>query len=131
MASSTYPVPAPTCKPAALAPYFMIVGGKDSKLPAFTKDLYVPSPTQVADGLTQGYLVGEWYRHQDRSHDLCNETPPLSGSALAASGPTWNSCNTHSRYTVVTQADHPIASLEQFAGSRMVDLINAFVKQAP
>jgi len=129
MVSSAYPMPMPTtCTPLAPAPYYMLVGGKDTKLPVFTAGVTTPTPEQIAAGLTDSILTTEWLRHQGRAQRVCGETPVLSGSTVAATGPTWNACGGSVRYMVISNADHPIASLEQYAGVKMVDLIAGFVK---
>jgi len=129
MPAATYPQPGPTCVPLAPAPYYIVVGGKDSKLPMFAAGLTTPSPQQMAAGLTDTILTSEWVRHEGRSIAVCGEIPTLDGARVDASGPTWNACGTRVRYTVVTNADHPIASLELNAQVRMVDLIAGFAKQ--
>lgn len=128
MPSTTYPLPGPTCTPGAPAPYYIVIGGKDSKLPMFTAGVTTPTPQQVSAGLTDTILTSEWARHQDRSNAVCGATPALGAAAVDATGPTWTSCDARVRYRVVTNADHPIASLEQYAGVRMVDLIAGFMK---
>jgi len=128
MPSSTYPSPGPTCTPLVPAPYYMLVGGKDTKLGSFAIGKAAPTPEQMAAGLTDSILVSEWHRHEDRSRVVCAEKPLLAYSSVAATGPTWNACSAHIRYTVVANADHPIASLERYAGIRMVDVIAGFVK---
>jgi len=127
MVSPTYPIPSPTCTPLAQAPYYIIVGGKDQQLAKFVLGGPPPTSEEVAAGLTDTILVSEWQRHQGRSLAVCGETPPLSGSTMAASGPTWNACGARVRYTIVSNADHPISSLEQYAGVKMVDVIAGFV----
>jgi poly(3-hydroxybutyrate) depolymerase len=127
MASPSSPGPGPTCTPLASAPYYIIVGGKDTTLPKFSLGLVAPTPEQLAAGLTDSILVGEWMRHQDRSRAVCGETPLLESNSNTGTGPTWNACDARIRYTVVTNADHAIASLEQYAGIKMVDAIAAFV----
>lgn len=127
MPSTTYPQPSPTCVPSQPAPYFIIVGGKDSKLPAFASGRTTPTPEQIAAGLTDTILTSEWGRHQDRSGAVCGEAPALADQSVDATGPTWNNCNGRVRYSIVTNADHPVASLEQNAHVRMVDLIAGFV----
>ncbi len=128
MPSTTYPLPGPTCTPAAPAPYYIVIGGKDSKLSMFAAGVTTPTPQQVSAGLTDTILTSEWARHQDRSNIACRETPTLGAAVADATGPTWNSCDARVRYKVVTNADHPIASLEQYAGIKMVDLIARFMK---
>lgn len=128
MASSTRPIPSATCTPLAPAPYYMIVGGSDTKLSAFAPDFFPPTAEQIAAGLTDTVLTYEWTRHEGRAMGVCGEQPVLNASTKATTGPTWNACNGLVRYQVVTKADHPIASLEQYAGIRMRDLANAFPK---
>ena len=128
MPSATHPIPSGTCTPLAPAPYHAVVGGNDSTLAKFALGNAVPTPEQIAAGLDDMVLVSEWIRHQDRSRAICGEMPALEGSSIAASGPTWNACDSRIRYTVVTDAEHPIASIEQHAGTRMADLIAAFVQ---
>ncbi len=129
MVSTAYPRPGPTCTPSAPAPYFLVVGGQDSKLPMFAAGLTTPTPQQIAAGLTDTILTSEWVRHQGRSNAVCGETPTLEAAVVDVTGPTWNACDEHVRYKVVTKADHPIASLEQYAQVRMVDLIAGFMKR--
>lgn len=128
MVSADYPRPGPTCVPAAPAPYYLVVGGKDSKLPKFTAGVTTPTPEQIAAGLTDTILTSEWVRHQGRSLAVCGEAPALDAAVADATGPTWNACDAHVRYRIVTKADHPIASIEKYAGVRMVDLIAGFMK---
>ncbi len=128
MASATYPQPGPTCVPQTPAPYFLVIGGKDSKLPMFALGDRTPTPEQIAAGLTDTILTSEWARHQDRGFAVCGETPSLDAAVADATGPTWNACDSRVRFRVVSDADHPIASLEQFAKVRMVDLIAQFMK---
>jgi len=128
MVSPNYPGLGTTCTPLAPAPYYMLVGNKDTKLINFTIGVVSPTPEQMAAGLTDTILVSEWMRHSDRSKRNCSETPALQSAAVAASGPTWNSCDSRVRYSVVANADHPIASLEQNAGMRMADIVAGFVK---
>lgn len=131
MPSSTYPIPAPTCQPVSAGPYYMIVGGSDTKLPNFTAGITTPTPQQVAAGLTNTVLTSEWSRHVNRAQFVCGEMPTLDSSVVGSSGETWSSCNGQVRYTVVTKADHPIESIEQYYGQQMVDLVASFAKEAP
>lgn len=128
MPSSTYPYPSPTCTPLAPAPYYMVVGGKDTKLTMFATGLLTPTQEEIAAGLTDSILVSEWRRHVDRSLGTCGESPSMQGASRSATGPTWNACSNRIRYTVVSNADHPIASLQQYAGVKMVDLVAGFSK---
>jgi len=128
MPSATYPVPSPTCTPLSMAPYYAIMGGKDSTLPKFQAGTTAPTPEQVAAGLTEPYLVSEWVRDRDRGQRICGETTGLGDATAAASGPTWSNCTARVKFTVVSNADHPIASLAQYAGVRMVDMIAGFAK---
>ena len=130
MPSATYPQPGPPCVPLARAPYYIVVGGKDSALPRFALGHVTPTPEQTAVGLTDPILISEWARHQGRSNAVCGETPAMKDQSVDPSGPTWNACDARIRYTIVTNADHPIASLEQNAHARMVDLIAGFVSQS-
>ena len=130
MPSATYPQPGPPCVPLARAPYYIVVGGKDSALPRFALGHVTPTPEQTAVGLTDPILISEWARHQGRSNAVCGETPAMKDQSVDPSGPTWNACDARIRYTIVTDADHPIASLEQNAHARMVDLIAGFVSQS-
>lgn len=130
MPSATYPQPGPPCMPLASAPYYIVVGGKDSALPRFALGVVTPTPEEIAVGLTDTILVSEWLRHQGRSNAVCGETPAMKDERVDPSGPTWNACGSRIRYTVVTDADHPIASLERNAHVRMVDLIAGFASQS-
>ncbi len=129
MPSATYPQPGPPCVPLARAPYYIVAGGKDSALSRFGAGGLTPTPRQVEAGLTDSILISEWVRHQGRSNAVCGETPSLKDETVDASGPTWNACDSRIRYTIVTDADHPISSLEQNAHVRMVDLIAGFTGQ--
>lgn len=128
MPSPTYPQPGPMCVPLAHVPYYVLIGSKDTKLPMFTAGVTAPTPAQTAAGLTSSVLTAEWTRHQARSDGICGETSELNGAIVDTTGSTWAACQGHSRYTVVADADHSIASLEQNAHARMVDLIAGFVK---
>lgn len=128
MPSPVYPAPGSTCTPLAAAPYQVVIGGKDSKLSYFAAGVTSPTPEQASAGLTDSILVSEWRRYLDRSQMVCGETADLGGSTPAAAGPIWNACGTRNRYAVITNADHPIASLEQYAGIRMADLIAGFAR---
>jgi poly(3-hydroxybutyrate) depolymerase len=128
MPSTSYPSPAATCTPVVPAPYYAVVGGQDSKLAQFFPGAYPPSPEQLAAGLSNAALAYEWGRHHDRSQRVCSELPTLNAKTTATTGSTWSQCGGRVRYTVVAKADHPIASLDQYAGVRMVDLIAGFVK---
>lgn len=125
MVTAEYPMPGHNCAPPALAPYDMVVGGSDTKLPMFTTGLVSPTPEQVAAGLTDSILVSEWFRHQGRALSACGEQPSL-GSATP--GPNWSQCGGTVRYRVVAGADHPIPSIEMYLGQRMVDRIAAFAR---
>jgi len=131
MASAAYPAWSTSCTPLAAAPYLMVVGGKDTKLTLFAAGVTSPTPEQIAAGLTDTVLTAEWKRHQDRSTSVCGATPALGDGVAATSGPTWNACTAQVRYTVVSDADHPIASLEQYAGVKMLDVIAGFVAASP
>lgn len=129
MPSASYPQPGPSCIPLASAPYYVVIGGKDSKLPMFAAGATTPTPEQIAIGLTDTILTSEWRRHIERSSVVCGETPALDDARIDASGSTWNACGARIRYTVITNADHPIASLEQNAHIRMADLIAEFASR--
>ena len=128
MASSTWPIPSAACTPLAPAPYYMIVGGSDTKLSVFAPDFFPPTAEQSAAGLTDTVLTYEWTRHEGRAMGVCGEEPVLNAGTKATTGPTWNACDGLVRYQVVTKAGHPIASLEQYAEVRMRDLANGFLK---
>ncbi|MED5618473.1 hypothetical protein [Ideonella sp. BN130291] len=128
MPSSSFPSPAATCTPLVPAPYHAVVGGQDTKLAQFFQAAQPPSAEQMAAGLSSPTLAYEWSRHYDRSFRVCSEWPALAARSTANAGPGWSQCGGRVRYTVVSKADHPIASLEQYAGQRMADLIAAFVK---
>lgn len=130
MPSATYPRPGPPCLPQAPAPYYIVVGGKDSALPRFALGEVTPTPQEMAVGLSNTILISEWARHQGRSNAVCGETPVMEDETVDPSGPTWNACDARIRYRIVTNADHPIASLEQYAHVRMVDLIAEFLSQS-
>lgn len=128
MVTSTYPVPGPTCKPATPAPYLAVVGSADSMLAIWDIGVLPPTPQQIAVGLTNGILVYEWGRDRDRSSMLCGETVSLESVSTTAKGPTWNACNSRTRYIVVNNADHSVKSLETNAGYKMADLIASFIR---
>lgn len=128
MPSSTFPIPAATCTPQTPAPYYVVIGGADTTLLAFSRGAHPPTAQQIAVGLTNSILTSEWTRHHDRSQKVCGEVPVQAPTSVATYGPTWNACGSHVRYTVVTQADHPIASLEQYTSMKMADLIRGFVQ---
>jgi polyhydroxybutyrate depolymerase len=116
-----------TCTPPAPAPYFVLLGAKDTVLPGYNPGLAPPTAAQAAAGLTSGFLVAEWTRHGDRGRALCGETTQLSGASTSASGATWNNCDARIRYTVVNNADHSIPSFEAATGAKLVDTIAGFV----
>lgn len=128
MPSTTYPVSAPTCTPQTAAPFYAVIGGADATLQGFSRGAMTPTAQQISVGLTNSILVSEWSRHRDRSNKVCGEVALLTPTSTATYGPTWNACSTRVRYTVVTKADHPITSLEQYTGMKMVDLIRGFVQ---
>jgi poly(3-hydroxybutyrate) depolymerase len=129
MPSTTYPMPAPTCTPLSKAPYYAVLGGADTTLQAFSRGAKPPTTNQISVGLTNSILVAEWSRHRDRSSKVCGTAALLSPTSTASYGPSWDGCNSQVRFTVVEQADHPIASLEMYMGMKMADLIRGFVQQ--
>lgn len=128
MPSTTYPVPAPTCTPKGAAPYLAVIGGADTSLLTFSRGSYAPTAQQISVGLTNSILVSEWSRNRDRGQKLCGEVALLTPTSTAFYGSIWNGCSTRTRYMVVTRADHPISSLEEQTGGKMVDLVKDFVR---
>jgi poly(3-hydroxybutyrate) depolymerase len=124
MPSSTYPLPAATCTPRVPAPYLVLIGNQDSSLPAFYREVIAPSPEHIEAGLTDGILVGEWWRHRDRAEAVCGEVPELS-DGYTGGAPAWAQCDGRVRYVVIDGADHSVASLEAQAGYRMRDAIDS------
>lgn len=129
MPSKTYPTPAATCTPLSKAPYYAVIGGADTTLQAFSRGAIQPTAQQISVGLTNSILVSEWSRHRDRATKVCGTAALLVPTSTPTYGETWNSCNSQVRYTVVTNADHPIESLQQYMGVQMLDLIRGFVQQ--
>jgi len=85
----------------------------------------------VAAGLSDTILLSEWTRHGDRGTVVCGATTALDGALRTTAGLTWSACAGTLAFTVVPGADHPIASLEQHAGLRMLDWVAGFVLAAP
>jgi poly(3-hydroxybutyrate) depolymerase len=131
MPSPNYPAWGATCTPLAPAPYGVVIGGRDSKLGYFAPAATSPTPQQIAVGLTDTILASEWGRHHDRSAVVCGDLAVLEERSVAAAGPSWSACGGRIRYTVVSGADHPIASLEMHGGVRMVDAIVSLAGSAP
>lgn len=127
MTSAGYPSHGQTCTPLAPRPYAMAVGDHDTKLPLFAIGNLQPTPEQIDAGLTDTILVSEWMRHRDRGTVVCGALTELDGAERTTAGITWSACGGGLAYTVVPGADHPIASLEQFAGQRMLDWVASFV----
>lgn len=125
MPSADYPHVGPTCMPLAHRPYAVVIGDRDSKLGVFAVGVMDPTPAQAAAGLTDSILLAEWWRHGDRGENVCGNVTTLESEATAA-GPSWSACGGTLRYTVVNGADHPIASIEQHAGQRMLDWVAGF-----
>lgn len=115
-----------TCTPLTTAPYFVMLGAKDTTIPGYNPGLPTPTPEQAAVGLTAGFLVAEWTRDSDRSRAACGETTLLTGSTVNASGRTWSNCSNWIRYSVISNADHTIPSFEAAIGVKMVDTIASF-----
>jgi poly(3-hydroxybutyrate) depolymerase len=130
MPSSTFPQPAPTCIPLAPAPYAMIVGDLDDKLAQFAPGLVEPTAEQVEAGLTDEVLLSEWGRHRDRSASVCGAEPMLEDRVADAASTRWADCASQQRYVIVQDAQHPIASIEQLAGQRMLPMIVDFLGSA-
>lgn len=126
MPSADYPSYGPTCMPLAPRPYAVVIGDRDSKLGVFAVGVTEPSPEQAAAGLTDTILVSEWWRHGDRGGNVCGDPTTLEAAASTSAGPAWSACGGTLRYTVVRGADHPIASIEQHAGQRMLDWVAGF-----
>ena len=116
-----------TCTPAVTAPYFVLLGAKDTVLPRYNPGLPAPTAEQAAAGLTSGFLVAEWTRDADRSRVVCGDTTQLSGASTNTVGASWNNCSSRVRYTVVNGADHSIPSIEAATGAKLVDTIAGFV----
>ena len=116
-----------TCTPLVPAPYFVLLGAKDTVLPVYNPRLPPSSPEQAAAGLTSGFLVAEWTRHSDRTRAVCGDTTQLSGAGTSAAGPTWSNCDDRIRYAVASNADHSIPSFEAAMGVRLVDTVAGFV----
>lgn len=125
MPSADYPTYGPTCMPLAPRPYAVVIGDRDTKLGMFAVGVTEPSPEQAAAGLTDSILVSEWWRHGDRGENVCGNLTTLETAATAA-GPSWSACGGTLRYTVVRGADHPVASIEQYAGQRLLDWVAGF-----
>ncbi|MEZ5621664.1 MAG: hypothetical protein R3E78_10600 [Burkholderiaceae bacterium] len=130
MPSSTFPQPAPTCIPLAPVPYAMIVGDQDDRLAQFAPGLVEPTAEQVEAGLTDEVLLSEWGRHRDRSATVCGAEPMLEDRVADAASTRWADCANQQQYVIVHDAQHPIASIEQHAGERMLPMIVDFVGTA-
>ena len=130
MPSPDYPLYGATCTPLAPAPYAVVIGDRDSKLGLFAAGVTEPSPEQLAAGLTDTILVSEWTRHADRGEVVCGDMSTLGAAQATPKGTLWSVCGGALRYTVVPGADHPIASIEQQAGLRLLDWVNDFAEAA-
>ncbi len=126
MVSATYPQHSATCTPLAPRPYAAVIGDQDSMLENYAIGGVAPSAEQVAAGLTDTILVSEWWRHADRGEVVCGDVSSLEASSSTPAGPEWAACGGALRYTVVRGADHPIASIEQHAGQRLLDWVAGF-----
>jgi len=127
---SHYLWPQTPCAPSAHAPYLAIIGGQDAVFASILSagdSGWTPTPEQQAAGLTSQVLVNEWTHHQNRSYAVCGQTPALSQAGATTGGRTWTDCGAPLKYQVVDQADHPIPSLELYAGGKMIDKIAAFI----
>lgn len=130
MTSPAYPSHGQTCTPLAPRPYAVTIGDRDTKLAMFAFGIVQPTPEQMAAGLTDTILLSEWARHADRGIAVCGASTTLEGSQPTSAGLAWTACNATLGFTVVPGADHPIASLEQFAGIRMLDWVAGFAAAA-
>jgi poly(3-hydroxybutyrate) depolymerase len=131
MPSTGYPAYGQTCTPLAPRPYAVAIGDRDTKLSMFAAGIVQPTPEQMAAGLTDTILLSEWMRHGDRGVVVCGEPAALDGALRTTAGLQWSACAGRLAYTVVPGADHPIVSIEQHAGLRVLDWVAAFAAAAP
>lgn len=117
-----------TCAPAVTAPYFAMLGAKDTVVPSNNPGLPKPSPEQMAAGLTAGFLVAEWTRDGDRSRTVCGESVSLSNGITSSAASNWVNCSGRTRFMAVKNADHTLTSFQTATGTRVVDIIDGFVK---
>lgn len=123
---SHYFFPQTPCAPSANRPHLVFLGGQDTVFASILgagDPEWTPTPDEAAAGLTNQILVNEWAHHENRSRSICGATPSLAASGTATGGRIWRDCDASVTYRVVDQADHPIPSLEQYTGIRMIDAI--------
>jgi len=130
--SATAPIqylqPGTPCSPSAAAPYLVVLGAHDSAIEGIVAgNGWTPTADETAAGLANSALANEVTQHHNRSWLSCGESPSLLTRVDDSAGATWSNCAGHTVYRLLAQADHQIASLETYAGSKMIDVIAGFI----
>ncbi len=123
------------CQPSVFQPYYGLVGEMDSVLQVkgnWNAPTWSINP--ILTGFTEGYfvneiLVGEWNSYLIRVQHACGETPINTDKISDGSVETWNNCGDHFKLQHILLGGHIINSLEAATGSKIIDLIVAFINK--
>jgi polyhydroxybutyrate depolymerase len=121
------------CAPSAAKPYFAIVGSADNVIGAvgnWEANTWEVNPLLAAAGagaFIDPTLIGEWQQDRVRSQQMCGETLALDEVVVEGATETWIACGSKLMIQRVTGGGHPIGTIEDAAGYRMLDVVADFL----
>lgn len=121
------------CAPAVVKPYYGIVGELDNVLQVtgnWDAQTWTINPILVvadAANFVDPILIAEWRQHQARSQLMCGQAPVDADKTSDGSVETWTNCSGRIELQRGLSGGHLIELLEAAFGTRMIDLVAAFV----
>lgn len=133
-ASRRYLDAATPCNPGTHPPpYLGLFAGSDSVIQNTGKweaETWQVAPLVVAGSARawlDSVLAGEWQMYRRRAALMCGADPQAAEGVVLGDVVTWSHCNGRVKLLNVRSANHPMSSIEEYAGLPLADLINQFV----